>query len=94
MAILSDEIDLVINATSLGMQPDDLPPFPLEELKQAHKVYDAIYNPSETVLLKAAREAGAATSNGLSMLVHQGALSFERWIGQAPDTELMKAAIL
>jgi len=90
---LADKIDLIINATSLGMKADDPAPFPLEALKQKHKVYDAIYNPSETLLLKAAREAGAATANGLSMLVHQGALSFEKWTGQPPNIELMKSAI-
>ncbi len=94
LAIIADDLDLIINATSLGMKPDDRPPYPLDALKQKHKVYDAIYNPSETVLLKVAREAGAATANGLSMLVHQGALSFETWTAQTPDTQLMKAAIL
>jgi len=93
LVILADEIDLIINATSLGMKPGDIPPFPLDALKAKHKVYDAIYNPSETVMLKVARRAGAATANGLSMLVHQGALSFEKWTGQTPDTELMKSAI-
>lgn len=93
LVILADEIDLIINATSLGMKPGDTPPFPLDALKQKHKIYDAIYNPSETVMLKVANRAGAVTANGLSMLVHQGALSFQKWTGQIPDTKLMKAAI-
>lgn len=93
LAELAGKVDLIINATSLGMKPEDTPPFPLESLTANHKVYDAIYKPLETELLRAARLNGSATSNGLSMLVHQGALSFKTWTGQTPDTKLMKAAI-
>ncbi len=45
-------------------------------------VYDLIYNPSETTLIRAAKAAGLYTANGLGMLVEQAALSFERWTGQ------------
>lgn len=86
-------VQLIVNATSLGMKPDDLAPMPFNSLGPQHLVYDAIYSPAETELLKAARLAGAKTSNGLSMLVHQGAISFEIWTGQTPNTGLMRAAI-
>jgi len=50
---IADNVELIINATSMGMQPEDDAPFPLSSLTKNHKVYDAIYNPSETPLLKA-----------------------------------------
>lgn len=90
---VADQVHLIINATSLGMQTEDGTPFPTSSLTAQHKVYDAIYNPAKTKLLRSADEVGAATANGLSMLVHQGALSFEKWTGKAPDVKLMKAAI-
>ncbi len=81
--------DLIINATNLGMQPEDALPIPSAYLKRSHMVYDAIYKPSETNLLKQAASAGARTSNGLSMLLHQGVLAYEHWFpGQCPRTEM------
>ncbi len=93
LAIVADEVKIIINATSMGMKPGDSLPFPENSLSSQHKVYDAIYNPPLTPLLAAARERGATIANGLSMLVHQGAISFEIWTGKQPDTELMKRAI-
>jgi len=90
---VSDAVDVIINATSMGMKAEDLLPFPAEFLSGDHKVYDAIYKPAQTGLLKAAEERGAATANGLSMLIHQGAVSFEIWTGEAPDVVLMREAI-
>jgi len=56
-------------------------------------VYDLVYNPPETPLLREAKRAGAHTINGLAMLVYQGALSFRLWTGQeAPLEVMMKAA--
>ena len=90
---IAGDVDLIINATSMGMKEEDATPFPLEALTADHKVYDAIYNPAQTPLLKAAHSLGAVTANGLSMLVHQGAISFEIWTGLSPDVKLMKDAI-
>ena len=69
--------DLIINATSLGMKPEDPLPIHPTMLLSKHMVYDAIYKPAETALLKEAKNLGAETSNGLSMLLHQGVLAFK-----------------
>jgi shikimate dehydrogenase len=89
-----DEVDLVINATSLGLRPTDPPPlngFP-PRCKWL-KVYDTIYRPSETRLLELARKAGAKTANGLSMLLHQGARAFELWTGRRAPVAVMRRAL-
>jgi len=93
LAALAPKADLIINATSIGLKPEDPSPFPVELIQPHHLVYDAIYNPPKTALLKAAEQSGARISNGLSMLVHQGALAFEMWMGVLPDIQLMRSAI-
>ncbi len=89
------EVDLVLNATSLGLRADD--PLPLDTsafpLGQARSVYDMIYQPTETPLLAAAAAAGCKTANGLGMLLHQGAQSLEIWSGQTAPIEVMRAAL-
>jgi shikimate dehydrogenase len=88
------KVDLVLNATSLGLRPEDASPLDEKQfsLKQTAAVYDMIYRPAETKLLKAARKAGCKTANGLGMLLHQGAKAFEIWTGKrAPLTEMRKA---
>jgi len=89
------KLDLVLNATSLGLKPDD--PLPLDErqfpLSQARAVYDMIYRPAETPLLRAARAAGCQTANGLGMLLHQGARAFELWTGQPAPLAVMRRAL-
>ena len=72
---------LVINATSLGLQPDEPPPIDLALLPPPSGVYDMIYNPPQTALLAAAARLGLPAANGLSMLVHQGARALEIWSG-------------
>ena len=72
-------IDLVVNATSLGLRHSDPPVLPPAILAPHLMVYDTIYSPERTALLSAAIDAGARGANGLSMLLHQGALSFEAW---------------
>jgi len=71
--------DLVINATSLGLNKDDVCLIDKELLHSDMLVYDLIYNPMETALLKMAQEAGAQVSNGLGMLYYQGVLAFQHW---------------
>jgi len=75
------ETDLLINATPLGLKPDDPLPVDFDLLHKGLMVYDLVYNPSETPLLKAAAAKGAETSNGLGMLYYQGVLAFQHWAG-------------
>lgn len=89
------EMDLVINATSLGLKSDD--PLPLDQaafsLKQTKAVYDMIYRPAETPLLAAAKAAGCRTANGLGMLLYQGAKAFEIWTGKTAPVAVMRRAL-
>lgn len=89
------EVDLVLNATSLGLKPDDALPFDEKQfsLRQARAVYDMIYRPAETPLLHAAKSAGCRTANGLGMLLYQGAKALEIWTGQAAPVEVMRSAL-
>jgi shikimate dehydrogenase len=87
--------DILINATSLGMTPhSDLMPLTHACLRPAMTVMDIVYNPLETRLLKAAREAGCAVVDGVAMFVHQGAFQFERWTGKKAPVQLMKKTVL
>jgi shikimate dehydrogenase len=88
-------VDLVLNATSLGLKPKD--PSPLDgrqfALSRAGAVYDMIYRPAETALVKDAKAAGCRTANGLGMLLHQGAKALELWTGQSAPLETMRQAL-
>lgn len=75
-------IDLVVNATSLGMKGDHSVPMDLEILEGSPSVYDLVYSPAQTPFLKAADKLGLPTANGLGMLAAQAALSFELWTGK------------
>jgi shikimate dehydrogenase len=86
-------IDLIVNATPLGMNPSDPAPIPARLLAPHHIVFDCVYRPSKTALLRAAEEAGARGANGLSMLLHQGALSFSAWFNREAPVEAMRSAI-
>lgn len=72
---------IVINATSAGLRPTDAPPIDLAALPRPVAVYDMIYNPPQTPLLRRADELGLPHAHGLSMLVHQGAKALEIWTG-------------
>ncbi len=89
------EIDLVLNATSLGLKPEDGLPFDEKSfsLKQAKAAYDMIYRPAETPFLKAAKAAGCRTANGLGMLLYQGAKALEIWSGKTAPIGVMRAAL-
>ena len=91
----SGEIDLVLNATSLGLKSTDSVPFDRTQfrLERAQRVYDMIYRPAETPLLKLARKTGCRTSNGLGMLLYQGAKALEIWTGKKAPVELMRKAL-
>lgn len=86
------ERGVVINATSLGLKPGDPSPIDVAQLPSGWKVYDMIYNPSATALLRQAAERGLPIANGLSMLVHQGARSLEIWSHATVDTHAMMTA--
>ena len=89
------EVDLLLNATSLGLKPKDGSPLDEKQfsLKQTRAVYDMIYKPAETKLLAAAKAAGCKTANGIGMLVYQGAKAFEIWTGQPAPVAVMRRAV-
>jgi shikimate dehydrogenase len=90
------KVDLLLNATSLGLQADDALPVDTSKfrLENAAAVYDMIYRPAETALLKAAKAAGCRTANGLGMLLYQGAKALELWSGQKPPITVMRDALV
>jgi shikimate dehydrogenase len=87
------DIDLIVNATPLGMNPSDPAPVPGRLIAPHHMVFDCVYGPSKTVLLRAAEQAGARSANGTSMLQHQGALTFSIWFNREPPTDAMRKAV-
>src|SRR6476661_10392863 len=87
------DIDLIVNATPLGINPSDRAPIPARLLAPHHILFDCVYRPSKTALLRGADEAGARGANGLSMLLHQGALSFSLWFNREAPIEAMRSAI-
>lgn len=90
-----EESDLLVNATSVGMSPDDgQTPVPGDLLRAGVVVFDIIYNPIQTRLLKEAEKKGAQTINGIDMLVWQGASAFELWTGAKPPVADMRKAAL
>jgi shikimate dehydrogenase len=90
-----NQVDLVINATSLGLQAgDDLAFDPRRfSLRQTRAVYDMIYRPAETPLLQAAKAAGCRTANGLGMLLQQGAKALEIWSEKPAPLGVMRRAL-
>jgi shikimate dehydrogenase len=87
------EIRLLVNTTSVGLQPGDPPLFDYASLSAPIAVCDLIYNPPETPLLRAARAKGCRAGNGMGMLLHQGALAFERWTGKPAPVQAMRDAL-
>jgi len=89
------EADLLVNATTAGMTPDiENTPVAARFLRRGMLVFDIVYSPLETRLLREARQAGARTISGLDMVVAQGALSFELWTGQKAPVDIMKEAAI
>ena len=87
--------DIVINATPVGMTPhDEYTPVKPELLAAGTVVMDMVYNPLKTRLLKEAGKADCHTIEGISMLVHQGAVQFELWTGQKAPVDIMRSAVL
>ena len=90
-----EEADTLVNGTPLGMHPrTNDTPVQKEMLHPGLLVFDMVYNPIKTRLLREAEEAGAATLPGVNMLVYQGATAFKMWTGEDPPVETMKAAVV
>ncbi|HIG27763.1 MAG TPA: shikimate dehydrogenase [Verrucomicrobiales bacterium] len=89
------KVDLIVNATSLGLTEED--PLPLDlnrfPLSQANAVYDMIYQPPMTRLLKEANREGCRTANGATMLLLQGVEAMEIWTGEEAPIEIMKQSL-
>ncbi len=93
--LIPHPMSLIINATPVGMHADESP-LPVEVLSRFAPdtfVFDMIYNPTETRLLCQARTLGLRATNGMPMLLHQGALAFTLWTGQPAPLEVMRAAL-
>jgi shikimate dehydrogenase len=93
--VAEDPIDLIVNATSVGMYPNDNEspwiegiPFP-----RGVTVYDMIYRPARTKLMQQAEQYGGQAFNGTGMLVRQGAVAFEKWTGVQAPVEVMFQAL-
>jgi len=89
------DADILINATSVGMKPNDNETLVAPKwLKPDLAVMDIVYNPIETKLAKKAKAAGAKVVSGVEMLIYQGAASFEIWTGAKAPVEVMREAAL
>jgi shikimate dehydrogenase len=86
-----EKADILVNATSVGMNPAGYKsPVPARLLNRRLVVFDIVYNPLVTKLLKEAKAAGAEVIDGVTMLAWQGALAFEKWTGQSAPVDLMR----
>jgi shikimate dehydrogenase len=86
------DADVLVNATSVGME-EDASPVAADALDEDLVVFDAVYSPLETRLLRDAADAGATTIDGGWMLLYQGVAAFERWTGRDAPVEAMNAAL-
>ena len=92
---VEDDYDLLVNATSVGMMPaSGESPVPATALRPNALVFDAVYRPLETRLLREARQAGCRTQDGLDMLIHQAIEQLRLWSGRTPDPSLLRRAAL
>lgn len=86
---------LLINCTSIGMHPHvDATPVPPEYLKPDMAVFDTVYNPAETLLLRQAKAMGAKTIDGVAMFVNQAMTQFRLFTGRKGDTGLMRKTVI
>ena len=89
------DADILIDTTPVGMHPhsDDEPIIRAEDMHEDLAVFDAVYNPNETVLIREALKAGAKPVYGIKMLLYQGVESFKIWTGQNPPVDVMEDAL-
>jgi shikimate dehydrogenase len=92
LSLLVRKVDLIVNATPVGSDGQSVL-FPIDWITPAHFVFDLIYQPAVTPLLRGAREQGARAINGLTMLLFQGLAAFEIWTGQPAPEPAMRAAL-
>jgi len=85
--------DILVNSTSSGMNGNEGLDLPLNKMRKTSAVYDLVYKPRETRLVKEARGLGLRASGGLGMLLYQGALSFEIWTGREAPVDVMRKAL-
>jgi len=86
--------ELILNCSPVGMHPkSEVSPVPLEMLRSGMVVYDAVYNPAETKLLRDARAAGCRTVSGLDHFLRQAVEQFELWTGQSAPVETMRRVL-
>jgi 3-dehydroquinate dehydratase/shikimate dehydrogenase len=86
--------DCIVNATPIGMHPDvDATPFDKEHLRPYMVVFDTVYNPENTLLIKEARSAGCRVVTGVEMFVRQAAIQFRTWHGIEPPLAVMREAL-
>jgi len=90
-----DNIDLIVNATPLGMKPGDPALLPPGSIRPHHLVFDMVYRHggTPTPLIEQAIQAGAKSTDGLLLLLHQGALSFGHWFQQSAPLEVMRKGL-
>jgi shikimate dehydrogenase len=93
LAAAMPQMDLIVNATSVGLKEGESLGLPAGLFSTRHCVYDAVYRPATTDLLNTAARAGARVANGLEMLLHQGARSFEIWTKQTAPLAVMRRAL-
>lgn len=94
LAAEMSQIDLILNATSLGMKTADEKLLSAGALLPQHLVFDMVYRAGgETPLVADARKAGAKTVDGLTLLLHQGAISFEHWFERPAPLEAMREGL-
>lgn len=95
VAECASDAELIVNCTSLGMSPnlEGLPWDEEVEFAPGQTVYDLVYNPAVTRLLQLASVDGATVIGGLGMLIHQGAIAFERWTGESAPVDVMRRAV-
>jgi len=86
-------LDLIVNATPLGLNRSDPSPIPARLLAPHLMIYDTVYREGRTPFVSAAIEAGARAANGLAMLLYQGALAFEIWFEREAPIEAMREAL-
>jgi shikimate dehydrogenase len=95
LALTLEKTDILVNATSVGMSPaSKKSPVPAGLLKHRLVVFDVVYNPIETRLIKEAKAAGAKVIGGVAMLAWQGALAFEKWTGRPAPIDVMRREAL
>ncbi len=89
----AQEAELIVQASPVGMKPDDTPALATAAFHDRQYVYDLVYMFPETVTMRAAAAAGARTANGLGMLLHQGALALRLWTGVEVPVDVMRNAL-